>query len=84
MKIYEYVTVSDGRKKTFTNDDELNAYKSQGILCPSKVYYMCLFINGVLQPQAQYHVEEGKIMLKTDDIPVKGSPIYLQMVKAYK
>lgn len=81
VEIHEYVAISDGRKKIYTNDDELDEYKSGGILCPSKVSYTCLWINGVLQPQAHYHVEEGKLILKTEDAPIKGSIIYLQMIK---
>lgn len=84
VKIDEFVAVSDGRKKVYTNEDELDTYKNQGILCPTKVSYMCLFINGVLQPQAHYEVEEGKLILKTKDAPLKGSPIYLQMIKCHK
>lgn len=84
VTIYEYVSISDGRKKTYRNEDELDTYKNQGILCPTKVSYMCLFINGVLQPQAHYEVEEGKLILKTKDAPLKGSPIYLQMIKCHK
>lgn len=90
VKIDEFVAVSDGRKKVYTNEDELDTYKNQGILCPTKVSYICLFINyiclfinGVLQPQSHYEVEEGKLILKTKNAPLRGSPIHLQMITCY-
>lgn len=41
---------------------------------------MNLFINGVLQPTKNYVVEQGRISLKTVDVPIKGAPIILQML----
>ncbi|TKH05288.1 DUF4183 domain-containing protein [Peribacillus simplex] len=53
--------------------------ENQVIPDPSKVSYMNLFINGVLQPHDNYTVEKGKLKLNTIDIPIKGTPIILQM-----
>ncbi|WP_356714735.1 DUF4183 domain-containing protein [Peribacillus sp. Bi96] len=52
---------------------------NQTILDPSNTSFMNLFINGVLQPHANYTVEKGKLKLNTVDTPIKGAPIILQM-----
>ena len=46
-----------------------------GILDPNKVSYYSLFINGILQPKANYEIEEGRLTLKTEDVPPKDSTI---------
>lgn len=81
VKIYEYHTISNGCQRVFTEQDALCEYGEQKILSPDKVSYVNLFINAVLQPSENYTVEEGKITLHTDDIPISGTPINLQMVK---
>lgn len=80
VKIYEYYTVSDGLKKTFTQTDALSEYGEQTIQNPSDVSFYNLFINGVLQPSATYIIEDKKLILTTNDVPIKGSPIILQMI----
>jgi hypothetical protein len=79
--ISEFYTISDGWKKVFTEEDALNEYGKQKILEPVNTSYMNLFINGVLQPKINYEVSSGKLILKTEDVPLRGSPIILQMVK---
>ena len=79
--IKEFFAESDGRQKIFTEEDGNKVLGKQQILDPSEVSYMNLFINGVLQPKINYEVIEGKIILKTDDAPLFGSPIILQMIK---
>lgn len=81
VKIYEYYTISNGSKRIFKNIDAISYYGEQKILPPSEVSYMNLFINAVLQPDENYTVEEGQIILHTDDLPPSGTPIILQMVK---
>lgn len=78
--IYQYNTMSDGKKKIYTNNDELTEYGNQGILNPDEVSYYDLFINGVLQPKINYEITEGILTLKTKDIPLKGSPIVIIFV----
>lgn len=80
VKTFEYYTVSDGRKRVFTNNDGLHDYGEQKIQDTENVSFYNLFINGVLQPSATYKVEDEKLILTTDDIPIKGSPIILQMI----
>ncbi|WP_412674571.1 DUF4183 domain-containing protein [Aeribacillus composti] len=41
------------------------------------VSFTNLFINGVLQPKACYHVEIGKMTILTVDVSLKGIPIIL-------
>ncbi|MGG0386001.1 DUF4183 domain-containing protein [Priestia filamentosa] len=50
------------------------------ILSPSEVSYINLFINGLLQPQSNYQVEEGKLTLLVDEAPSEGVPITLQFI----
>lgn len=80
VKAFEYYTVSDGRKKVFTNNDALRDYGEQKIQDTENVSFYNLFVNGVLQPSATYKIEDEKLILTTDDIPIKGSPIILQMI----
>lgn len=79
-KVYNYVTKSDGIKHIYTNEDALWEYGSSVILNPIKTSYFNLFINGVLQPERLYHLEEGKLILNAGEIPLKDSPIILQFV----
>jgi hypothetical protein len=81
VMVYEYYAVSDGSKRNYTNKDGLIEYGQQEILDPNTVSYVNLFINGVLQPRANYKVELGKLNLNTEDLPLVGTPIILQMVK---
>ncbi|ANB61906.1 hypothetical protein GFC30_2096 [Anoxybacillus amylolyticus] len=77
---YEYNAISDGYKTVYTNDDELKEYGDRGILNPNDVSFINLFINGVLQPKILYEVQEGMLLLKSTDVPPKGTPITLQFV----
>ncbi|MFZ3587680.1 DUF4183 domain-containing protein [Bacillus sp. DJP31] len=81
VDVFEFYTVSDGSRRIFTEGDSLKGYGEQRIIGAERVSYTNLFINGVLQPQRCYEIEEGKIMIKTDDIPLRGTPIILQMIK---
>lgn len=80
VKISEYYTVSDGLKRIFTNRDALSGYGEQKIQDAENISFYNLFVNGVLQPSATYKIEDEKLILITDDIPIKGSPIILQMI----
>ncbi|AKL96314.1 hypothetical protein CACET_c28690 [Clostridium aceticum] len=79
-KVYQYNALSDGKKRMYTNQDELLQYGNKGILDPHKVSYYSLFINGVLQPKTNYIIEKGLLFLKTKDLPLKGSPIIITFV----
>lgn len=78
--VYQYNTLSDGVKKIYTNDDELIQYGNRGILDPSEVSYFGLFVNGVLQPKANYEIQKGLLLLKTEDVPIKGSAIIISFI----
>lgn len=78
--VYHYITLSDGIKYTYTNDDELEEYGNRGILNPNDVSYYSLFINGVLQPKANYELQEGLLTLTTEDLPLAGSSIIICFV----
>jgi len=78
--VYQYNARSDGIRKIYTNDDELKEYGNRGILDPASVSYFNLFINGVLQPKVNYEIEKGHLLLKTEDVPVKGTSLILSFV----
>ena len=80
VSVTEFYTLSDGRKKVYTVSDSIQNIGEQSITSPSNVSFMNLFINGVLQPKANYEVVEGALILKTTDIPDKDTPIILQMI----
>ena len=80
IKSFEFYSISDGRKRIFTEEDALQGYGKQEIIDPNLISYMNLFVNGVLQPKKTYEVTKGKIILKTEDIPQCGTPIILQMI----
>nr|WP_106779645.1 DUF4183 domain-containing protein [Lysinibacillus timonensis] len=80
VNVFEFFTVSDGCKNVFTSHDSVQGYGEQRIINLDKLSLCNLFINGVLQPRAIYTIEHEKLILKTDDIPVKGTPIILQMI----
>ena len=75
----EYFAIADGSKKIFTEDDGVKELGKQKILDPSKVSYMNLFINAVLQPKENYEVKKGMICLNTEDVPICGATVVLQM-----
>jgi hypothetical protein len=78
--VSQYIALADGKKRIFTDDDELKEYGDQGILSPEKVSYCNLFVNGVLQPKANYKIAKGYLELTTTDIPACGQPITLTFV----
>jgi hypothetical protein len=78
--VYQYNTISDGIKNEYINDDEIKKYGDKGILDPNDVSYLNLSINAVLQPHAVYKVEEGKLTLETDDLPIYGAPITITFI----
>jgi hypothetical protein len=73
--IYQYNTFSDGKKRVYTNEDELKEYGDRGILSTNEVSYYDLFVNGVLQSKAAYKITKGFLEFLTDDIPSIGEPI---------
>ncbi|MDP9726848.1 hypothetical protein J2W44_006001 [Priestia aryabhattai] len=73
-----YFTFSDGQKLEYLNSDGVPQYGDAQILSPNKVSYINLFINGILQPQSTYTVEEGKLTL--EESPSKDVPITLQFI----
>nr|WP_298473066.1 DUF4183 domain-containing protein [uncultured Psychrobacillus sp.] len=74
-----YFTFSENQKLVYTNADGLPQYGTTQILSPNDVSYINLFINGIIQPQTTYKVEEGKLTL-LDGAPQDGVPITLQFI----
>ncbi|MCC8438062.1 DUF4183 domain-containing protein [Brevibacillus sp. M2.1A] len=77
--ISQYTTFSDGQKNVYTNADASLQFSTSGILDPSTVSIINLFINGILQPSNTYVVQPGVLMLS--DIPFQGVPIILQFIQ---
>lgn len=76
---YNYNTYSDGGK-IYTNWDEIPMYGTNKIPDPNMFFYQNLFINAVLQPNVNYMVQKGCLILKTKDSPTCGAPITLQSI----
>lgn len=79
-EVYQYNALSDGAQRDYTDEDEIAEYGSQGILDPQTVSYFTLFINGVVQPQANYELKKGLLTLKTKDVPIKNAPVIISFV----
>jgi len=77
--VIEYFAIADGTKNIFTEEEGVKELGKQKILAPSKLSYMNLFINAVLQPKENYEVKQGMICLKTEDVPICGATVVLQM-----
>lgn len=80
----QYVAISDGVKRIYTNQDGLTEYGNTSILNPNSVSYMNLFINAMLQPPSLYKVQEGFLILTSRDIPMENVPIILQFILIYQ
>lgn len=78
--VWQYNAISDGTKKVYTNSDEIQKYGNHGIPSPCEVSYSNLYINGVLQPQANYYIRKGVLTLTTADAPTEGSPVILESI----
>jgi Domain of unknown function (DUF4183) len=82
VKTFQYTAISDGIKRIYTNHDRVLKYGSSRILDPNSVSYINLFINGILQPNINYTVVQGRLIF-SNDLPVSGAPIILQFVIIY-
>ena len=79
-EVYQYNTLSGDNKTMYYDKDELTEYGDRGILDPQKVSYYSLYINGVIQPSANYDIEKGLLTLKTEDVPQQNAPITINFV----
>ncbi len=79
---YQYNAYSNG-EKVYTDQDNIEMYGNQGIPFPECGSYQNLFVNGVIQPDVNYCVQKGLLALKTEDTPLAGAPISLQLVSMY-
>lgn len=77
---FHYNTISDGKKRIFTDCDGLKKYGDSVIPDPNEVSYVNLYINGVLQPKTNYRVKKGILELTTIDIPPKKAMIILEFI----
>lgn len=82
VKTLEYITISNGFKKEYYDNDGIKEFNI--IPDPSTISYSNLFINGMLQPPSFYTIVEGKLSLNTDDIPMAGTYIILQLITVIK
>ena len=74
-----YVTASDGVRSLYTDGDAWIPYSSGGIPAPREVSCWNLYVNGVLQPQETYQMEQG--LLRLCAVPGKGEPIVLEFMR---
>lgn len=77
--VFMYVTISDGDKRIYTNDDGVQKYNR--IYSARHVSIINVFINGMLQPPTNYSIHRGRFRLRTRDLPEKGVPIIIQFIR---
>jgi len=77
--VYQYNAYSHA-SKIYTNADEITEYGDKGILDPSSVSYLSLFINGVLQPQINYNAAAGLLTLDTIDAAIATAPLLIRFI----
>ncbi|SDI31085.1 DUF4183 domain-containing protein [Alteribacillus bidgolensis] len=75
-----YYAIAEEGQRIYTNENALNDHGEGVILDPNEASYYNLFINGVMQPHQIYELSSGFLYLKSEDLPLKGSPIILQFV----
>lgn len=80
-KVNTFYTISNGKKRVYTNKDHVRGYGNNMIPDPCLVSFMCVFINGVLQPPSLYKIRSGVLKLKSKNLPQKGVPIIIQYSK---
>lgn len=78
----EYISFSDGIKKVYLDSDGVEGFNV--IPNPLTISYSNLFINGMLQPPSSYIIVTGKLTLNTQDVPIPGTCILLQLIKIIK
>lgn len=81
-EVYAYNAYSNGNT-IYTDQEEITMYGDKGISAPQLSSYQNLFVNGVIQPQINYSVQEGRLTLNTSEAPKPGVPITLQFVRAF-
>ncbi|WP_436664332.1 DUF4183 domain-containing protein [Alicyclobacillus acidoterrestris] len=74
-----YIATAQNQKRIYTNDDGLAGYNQ--ILSAKHCDMVSVFINGVLQPDANYTVHRNRFRLRTCDLPPAGTPIVIQFIK---
>ena len=70
----------DGRKRVYTNADELKEYGDKGIFSPEEVSYYNLYVNGILQPKVNYIMKKGMLKFITGDIPGPGATVIIKNI----
>ncbi|MNI11579.1 hypothetical protein D3C73_647280 [compost metagenome] len=78
-----YHTISNGKKRVYTDKDAVKGYRGSRILNPKSVSLINLFVNGVIQPQIIYKIKTGRLKFCSKDLPVAGTPIIIEFVKIY-
>ncbi|MCA0990316.1 DUF4183 domain-containing protein [Guptibacillus hwajinpoensis] len=79
--VHEYFAFAKEGQRIYTDQNAVEGYPKQRILNPCDVSYINLFINGVLQPELNYRINEGVLVLLTEDVPICGATIILQMLE---
>jgi hypothetical protein len=76
---FQYDALSH-QSRLYTTHGDLTPY-GKGILSPSQSTYQSLTINSVYQPDVDYVVFDGRFIITTEDLPLKGSPVSLQSIR---
>ncbi len=73
--VHQYNAIAQEQQRVFTDEDELTEYGSRGIPSPSDISFCKVYVNGLLQPPANYDIQRGGLRLKTEDFPSKGAVV---------
>jgi len=79
-EVITFYTIADGAKRIFTDHDQIQGVGRNCIPDPRKVSFESVYVNGVLQPTANYTYSKGKLMFLTTDLPPKNAPILAQFI----
>jgi hypothetical protein len=77
-RTYKYNALA--HEKIFIQKSRAENVWQEGIPDPETVSFSNLFINAVIQPPANYSVQEGVLALNTSDLHLRNSPVSLQSI----
>lgn len=73
--VHQYNAIAQKQQRAFTDADELTAYGTRGIPAPKDVSLCKVYVNGLLQPPANYDIQRGRLDFKTENLPAEGAVV---------
>lgn len=82
-ELSHYSAKANGTKNCYTDEDELIEYGRSGIPDVSYCSLISLYVNGCIQPKANYSIDEQRLCFATDEIPSDGTILILESIRLY-